>query len=380
MPLTSKYPEWSSICQEASIPAGNVAKLVLPQLNATSHPCTCIPLQMLSAAQAGLPGPLLSWLNMLQQHLLAKKESHTKLRRERLQYNHNLSLPHPKMWRAKCQSASFWPQTLHPQQPAGVAHTATPFLNELVEHPDPALPTACLHLCGESVLPAAAPVHTLWVSIQLLLEGVSLAGWPCSAHATLPGWKDSTQWPPPLVPPSLPTLSCNHSISCGPGQALCSLACEHTSKHHQKSHVASGWQVCKRLGILQESPEKPYVYLCRTEIALKQREWWGISRRRSHGEGRETCRGWNVFNPDAQAPGTVASSNNSPLTVLAESLQPPKMGTFFHAQACTSEGCKSAKTVLCKDAGVMGPNPSIFLVVQAWSLPTNNPPASENKT
>lgn len=66
--------------------------------------------------------------------------------------------------------------------------------------------------------------------------------------------------------------------------------------------------------------------------------------------------------------------------MLAESLQPPGMGTFYHAQACTSEGCVSAETLLCKDPGVMGPDPNIFLVVQAWSLPTNNPPPSENET
>lgn len=120
--------------------------------------------------------------------------------------------------------------------------------------------------------------------------------------------------------------------------------------------------------------------LCRTEMALRQREWCGTSKRHSHGEGRGTCRGWNVFNPYARAPGTVASSSNSPLTVLAESLQPPKMGTFYHAQACTSEGWKSAETVLCKDPGVMEPDPSIFLVIQVWSLPTNNPPTFENKT
>ena len=47
MPLTSKCPVWSSISQEASVPAGHMAELVLPWLHTTSHPRTCIPHQML---------------------------------------------------------------------------------------------------------------------------------------------------------------------------------------------------------------------------------------------------------------------------------------------------------------------------------------------
>lgn len=96
-----------------------MAELVLPQLHATSH----VSLNKCSATRAALPGLLQALLQ--QQSLLAKKESHT-----RLKTHPNLRLPHPKMWRAKCLRASSWLQTSDPRQPAGVAHPAAALLNK----------------------------------------------------------------------------------------------------------------------------------------------------------------------------------------------------------------------------------------------------------
>lgn len=124
MPLTSERPGWSSISREASLPAGHVAELVLPQLHATSH----VSLNKCSATRAALPGLLQALLQ--QQRLLAKKESHTRLWKERLKTHPNPRLPHPKMWRAKCLRASSWLQTSDPRQPAGVAQPAAALLNK----------------------------------------------------------------------------------------------------------------------------------------------------------------------------------------------------------------------------------------------------------
>lgn len=206
----------------------------------------------------------------------------------------------------------------------------------------------------------------------------------CPCHISWPGR------PHPMATPtgrsSLPILSHNCSISGGPGEMLTSLACELASSKNitKKPVLPQDDRFAGGLGHFRNPHTDPTslttLNLRRREMALRQREQSGTSKRRSHGEERGTHRCWNVFNPHARAPGTAASSNNSPLTVLAESLQTPKMGTFYHAQACTSEGCKSAKTVLCKDPGMMGSHPSIFLVVQVWSPPTNNPPTFEKKT
>lgn len=120
MILTSKCPDWSPISQEGPIPAGHGADLCchsfpdipplhrIPSPNAALHSQECPPSD--------------SWLNMLQQQhgFLAKKESHTKLHRERLQVQPQ---PHPKTWRAKCLGASSWLQTLHPQQAHPPCHS-----------------------------------------------------------------------------------------------------------------------------------------------------------------------------------------------------------------------------------------------------------------
>lgn len=142
---------------------------------------------------------------------------------------------------------------------------------------------------------------------------------------------------------------------------------------HQKRHQKAPRRgVCRWLEMLEESPDRPCLSDNPEFEQNRPWEWCRIQGRCSHREGRGMCRGWNAFKPDTRAAGTAALSGTSPLTVLAESLWPPKMGTLDHAQTCTSEGCESAETVLCKDPGVTGPF--------SWSLPVNSLSISEIKT
>lgn len=455
MPLTSKCPGWSSISQEASIPAGRGADLCchffpdMPPLPRNPSPNAALHSQDCPCSD--------SWLNVLQQQqcLLAKEESHTKLHRERLQMQPQ---PHPKngwVHPLGCGPHTHSRPTLplhssaSPNQPVGVCRPCAaqpactaqgvgtaqccpalpctaqgvstahpcPALPSSV-HPCPALPSTAqgvstAQLCPElpstaqpcPALPISAPpclalpctaLHSLGCKNCPALPNTVLhcpalpssaqhcpaqhstahpcpsfpsTAHPCPAQArwlspartlsqhTLPqlcpwsisirvGWAEPDKrglvqhMPHPLdgpyprttspAPPLLP-LSSDHRTSCGPGQVLIPLAGEYTPKNIiRKVTLPQGGRFGGGLGHCRNPWTDPTALsLCRTEMALRQRGWCGTSRRRSHWEGREMCRGWNVFNPRARAPGTVASSNNSPLTVLAESLQPPSMGTFI---------------------------------------------------
>ena len=65
----------------------------------------------------------------------------------------------------------------------------------------------------------------------------------------------------PRGPSSSPAELQSQHLMLGPGQALTSLACEHTSKYITKrSRIAPGWQVCRWLETLQESPYWPYLF------------------------------------------------------------------------------------------------------------------------
>lgn len=130
---------------------------------------------------------------------------------------------------------------------------------------------------------------------------------------------------------SHPTLSCHHSLSGDIGQALSNLAGEHTSKTPPKRPCCSQDGRSANGPAHIRNPQTGPASLttlspCRTEMSLRQREWCGTSERDAP-MGREEERA-EVGMSLIQAPGTVASSNNSPLCWLSH-FSLPRWGHFI---------------------------------------------------
>lgn len=158
----------------------------------TPHPTLAhVSLIKCSAAQAGLPGLLLSWLNMLQQqqHLLAKKESHTKLHRERLQVQPQPEPASPQNVEGKMPGCILLAADPAPAAASwgGPPHCSVPqqASTSLCERADPALPTACLHRQWHECCPAPACTGML---TQCCLQPLPPTHYRSAAH----GWSPST--------------------------------------------------------------------------------------------------------------------------------------------------------------------------------------------
>lgn len=168
MPLTSECPGWSSISRKH--PSQLAMWLSFCCHGFTPHPTLAqVSLIKCSATRARLPGPLLSWLNMLQQHLLAKKESHTKHHRERLQVQPQPEPASPQNVEGKMTGCIL----LAADPVPAAASWADPPAALLLNKPQPAcrpnaahsphrpwpefwLPSTCLH---RPVDPAPPPTH-----------------------------------------------------------------------------------------------------------------------------------------------------------------------------------------------------------------------------
>lgn len=155
------------------------------------HPTlTHVSLTKCSAAQAGLPGLLLSWLNMLQQQqqrLLAKKESHTKLRRERFQVQPQPEPASPQKVEGKMPGCILLAADPAPAAASwgGPPHCSVPrqASTSPCEHADPALPTACPHRQRRECCPAPACTSAL---TQRCLQTLPPTHCPAAARGRSP--------------------------------------------------------------------------------------------------------------------------------------------------------------------------------------------------
>lgn len=161
MPLTSECPGWSSISQEASIPAGHMAEFVLPQLHTTSHLRTRIPQQMLChSSRVARPLTFLAAAAVTSQEGIPHQTLEGKTQ----------STPQP---------APVSPQNVEGKMPGCILLAVDPgptaaswggtprcsppqqALTSLREPADPALPTACPHRRWCQCCPAPACTSVL---------------------------------------------------------------------------------------------------------------------------------------------------------------------------------------------------------------------------